>query len=229
MDPLKNAWSKFRSWPMWVQVTCWVVLGVAVLASAIDPDDETATVASDSTTTVPAPVTTTAPSTTTSTVDAAFVRAEASRLCRDAAAASVEQTPGIENELTDENIDALVELGTSSFVEGVEGTPGGDIAIEACQEATRAYFLEVRSTTTTEPPGPATSFTDGTYEVGVDIEAGTYRTANEGGGFCYVDVRDSVGQDAGFIDQQVGEGPKIIQPTEGTFVNSSGCGDWAQS
>ena len=37
--------------------------------------------------------------------------------------------------------------------------------------------------TTTPVPGPATTFGDGTYIVGVDIEPGTYR--NGGAGSCY--------------------------------------------
>jgi hypothetical protein len=82
---------------------------------------------------------------------------------------------------------------------------------------------------TTADPGPATSFGSGTYQAGVDIEAGTYRTPNEGSTFCYVDVRDGIGSDAEFIDQQVGEGPKIIQVAEGLFVNSSDCGTWSLS
>lgn len=65
-------WAKFRSWPLWLQVTCWAFLALVVIGaigSGTDPDEAASTAPTteepDATTTVEPPRTTAAPAPTT--------------------------------------------------------------------------------------------------------------------------------------------------------------------
>ena len=71
-----------------------------------------------------------------------------------------------------------------------------------------------------------TQFDDGTHEVGVDIQAGKYKTAGVGGR-CYWAKLNRAG---GIIDNEFAEGPQtvVIEPTVFTF-KSSGCGTWTKT
>jgi len=75
------------------------------------------------------------------------------------------------------------------------------------------------------PPGPKTSIsTDGTYQVGVDIVPGTYRTA--GGSSCYWARLSSLSTND-IIDNNNSSGPQVvgILPSDKAFLTER-CGAW---
>lgn len=84
-----------------------------------------------------------------------------------------------------------------------------------------------RTVTYTPPPKPA--FSDGMYEVGVDIRAGRYRT-NGGGEFCYWE-RD--GDLRGGLESIIANdnitGGAIVQLDRGEFFKVSGGCDWRRA
>jgi hypothetical protein len=69
------------------------------------------------------------------------------------------------------------------------------------------------------------TFGDGSYQVGVDVQAGTYHT-NGAGDLCYADTTDASGA---ILDQEVQHGPVtfVIDPGANIF-KSSGCGTWTK-
>jgi hypothetical protein len=88
----------------------------------------------------------------------------------------------------------------------------------------------VPPTPTPPPPaGPATTFSDGTFTVGVDIAPGTYRNSSSAGG-CYWErlngfggtFEDIIAIEFAFIRQIV-----TIEPIDIGF-SSEDCGAWSQ-
>jgi hypothetical protein len=78
----------------------------------------------------------------------------------------------------------------------------------------------------TQPPGPATSFGDGTYVVNEDIAPGTYRT--DGGDSCYWERLSGFnGSFDEIIANDLPSGPSLvtIEATDVGFT-SEGCGTW---
>jgi hypothetical protein len=84
----------------------------------------------------------------------------------------------------------------------------------------------VSAPTSTKPPGPATSFSgDGTFRVGVDIQAGTYRS--EGGAACYWErLRGLSGAIEDMITNGVAGPPVQILPSDVAFKTQA-CGSWS--
>jgi hypothetical protein len=87
---------------------------------------------------------------------------------------------------------------------------------------------------TTEPPapaGPATTMAgDGTYEVGVDVVPGKYKTAGSPQGSdsqCYWARVNANGED--IIDNDLGNGPKIVTIKAGELFETQRCGTWTKS
>ena len=82
--------------------------------------------------------------------------------------------------------------------------------------------------TTTPVPGPATTFGDGTYIVGVDIQPGTYR--NEGAGSCYWERLSGFG---GAIDDIISNDNNdaiaiVAIATSDAGFSASRCGTWTR-
>lgn len=83
------------------------------------------------------------------------------------------------------------------------------------------------------PAGPATSFGDGTYVVGTDIAAGTYKTsgpADGGIGMCtWERLRDTSGDAAAIITGDLVQGPSTvtISSSDGAF-ETQGCNTWTK-
>ena len=78
------------------------------------------------------------------------------------------------------------------------------------------------------PPGPKTTIdSDGTYQVGVDIAPGNYRTAGSSG--CYW-ARPSGLDTSDIIDNNNSNGPQVvsIQPTDKAFLTQR-CGTWQKT
>lgn len=85
----------------------------------------------------------------------------------------------------------------------------------------------VTETVTAEPPEPESAFRgDGIYEVGTDIEPGTY-VADAGDGCYWARLSGSDGFDS-IITNHFGAGQTIVTIKEtDRFFETSGCGPWA--
>lgn len=99
---------------------------------------------------------------------------------------------------------------------------------------TRVVEVPGPTVTVTAPPpapeatkasGPKTSFGSGTYEVGVDIEAGKYKTDGTDG--CYW-ARLSSPSSRGIIKNFFGEGPQTVTVKKGEYFESQRCGTWTK-
>ena len=80
------------------------------------------------------------------------------------------------------------------------------------------------------PAGPLTTFGAGTWEVGVDIQPGRYKTTgpDESGLGCYYSrLETGDGSLGDIIDNNISQGPVTvtIQDTDGLF-ETSGCAGW---
>ncbi|MFD5244979.1 hypothetical protein ACFWIW_10570 [Amycolatopsis sp. NPDC058340] len=88
-----------------------------------------------------------------------------------------------------------------------------------------ATTLAAAPPVTTAPPsptGPLTEFGDGTYKVGEDIAAGTYKSP--GGAFCYwARLRNDSGDFGAIITNHAGSGPARVTVKKGEFLEVSGC------
>ena len=157
---------------------------------------------------------------------------ELERLERQRAAA--EASTGTEASTT--GPDPAVE---ESVLRDLEALGAGDIDMEEFQrrqsEIRRAAAGANRLSTAAEASTPRTSFGDGSYEVGVDIAPGTYRTSGptDGSPFCSYARLKTAG--ASYADaSQVLQlenvmGPSVItiQPSDGGFFSQL-CGTWSQ-
>jgi hypothetical protein len=65
---------------------------------------------------------------------------------------------------------------------------------------------------------------DGTYRVGIDMQPGTYRSVDNGGG-CYYDI-SSDANGSNLIDNGFTTGPSLATVGAGQFFSTSDCGDW---
>jgi hypothetical protein len=80
--------------------------------------------------------------------------------------------------------------------------------------------------------GPATSFTDGTFLVGSDIEAGTYKTSGPADDAwvdgCYWERnKDDSGDFESIIANEYQEGPGRVTVGSGEIFKTSGDCEWA--
>ncbi len=78
------------------------------------------------------------------------------------------------------------------------------------------------------PAGPPTSMGDGTWEVGVDVQPGKYKTA--GGSSCYwARLRKNDGGSNDIINNNVGAGPQTVTVNKGEYFKSQRCGAWSKA
>ncbi len=183
-----SAWGRFRSLPYGIQAGIWGLLGLFVGVAAVGGSENNA-----SSPRLPSTTTsTTATLETTVAVDLSFVESEAERLCAEAAAAAVEQTPGVVEELSQENIDLLVESSVNSFGDrdfGDQETRSA--ALRGCRQGASDYLEDLAATTTTQPRGPVEV---GRYSGSADTEtddftvSGTWQLSWEVSGGAGVSV-----------------------------------------
>ncbi|MFC0434171.1 hypothetical protein [Kutzneria buriramensis] len=87
--------------------------------------------------------------------------------------------------------------------------------------------------TTTQPPGPKTQVTNGTFQVGTDIVAGRWKTDGPGAGSlgsCYWErERNDSGDFSAIIANDNISGPTSITVSAGEFVKFDGGCDWSHS
>ncbi len=86
---------------------------------------------------------------------------------------------------------------------------------------------EPASAPTATPSGPATTVDDGTYEVGVDVEPGKYKTP--GSPTCYwARLKENDGSLGDIIDNGFSSGPQVTTLRKGEYFQSQGCETWAK-
>jgi hypothetical protein len=87
--------------------------------------------------------------------------------------------------------------------------------------------------TTTQPPGPKTQVTNGTFQVGTDIVAGRWKTDGPGSGSlgsCYWErERNDSGDFSAIIANDNISGPTSITVSAGEFVKFDGGCAWSHS
>jgi hypothetical protein len=81
-----------------------------------------------------------------------------------------------------------------------------------------------------KPAGPATRIGDGTYEVGVDMAAGRYKTTGDGSiGLCYWErAKDDSGDLGSIISNDLFRGPGSVTVKNGEFAKLSGGCVWTK-
>lgn len=75
------------------------------------------------------------------------------------------------------------------------------------------------------PAGPATTITDGTWTVGADIVAGTYKTTGAGGD-CYWAILKTGSNGADIVNNHVGGGNLRVTLKAGQDFETERCGTW---
>lgn len=87
----------------------------------------------------------------------------------------------------------------------------------------------VTKTVTVSPSGPLAEFRDGLFEVGVDVQPGTYRTDGPDGsnaGGCYWSRTDATGD---LIANGVVNQPGTVTIAAGETIDTAGCLAWRRT
>lgn len=100
-----------------------------------------------------------------------------------------------------------------------------DRAQDALKERERDLDKRQAAVRQEEAAANKSSFSDGVYEVGVDVVAGTYKAG--GGSNCYWARLEAGSQD--ILDNHIGGGQVVATLNEGELFESSGCGEWTKT
>lgn len=101
----------------------------------------------------------------------------------------------------------------------IAGFDRSDVNCVVTFKVTPAFTLS-SSTPPPAPAGPLTTVSDGTYLVGTDMEAGSYKTS--GGKGCYwARLKDDGGQN--IIANNLGDGPARFTTKKGEYVEIARC------
>lgn len=116
-------------------------------------------------------------------------------------------------------------VGTVAGSDSSENTPPATprITVTATQFETKTITQTV---TATPPPGPVAEFSDGLFQVGQDVQPGTYRTQGPNGknaGGCYWTRTAPSGA---VIQNGVVNEPGTISVKSGESIDSAGCLPW---
>ncbi|GAA5120583.1 hypothetical protein [Pseudonocardia adelaidensis] len=81
------------------------------------------------------------------------------------------------------------------------------------------------------PSGPLTTFGPGTFEVGVDIEPGKYKTTGPDGPNCYyARLKTGDGSMGDILDNNNSQGPVTVTIKESDgYFETQGCADWVKA
>lgn len=98
----------------------------------------------------------------------------------------------------------------------------------AVKKAQKAVAARERAVSSTEAAVKANQFEDGTYQVGSDIQAGTYK-ADPGGSCYWARLRDLTGGANSILANGLPSGPTLVTilPSDTAF-ESDGCGTWTK-
>jgi len=119
-------------------------------------------------------------------------------------------------------------LGMIGMAANDDKTPAANAAPTT---AGSTYVPQKEQPKTTAPPapaGPATSIGDGTWTVGVDIVAGTWRPVAAAPDACYWAVLKSGTNGNDIIANDNGGGRPTVTLKDGQDFQSSRCGTWAK-
>ncbi len=81
------------------------------------------------------------------------------------------------------------------------------------------------------PSGPLTTFGPGTWEVGVDIQSGKYKTTGPDGPNCYyARLKNGDGAVGDILDNNNSQGPVTVTIKESDgYFETQGCADWVKA
>jgi len=103
-----------------------------------------------------------------------------------------------------------------------------DLAAQEDQLASQAQDLDAREAEISEAEQTLESSTipDGTWQLGVDYEPGTYRS--EGGGGCYWEKLDAPSGKLGDIIANGGFNPNQTLVIDSPYFHTADCGEWVK-
>lgn len=118
-------------------------------------------------------------------------------------------------EMTDQEIlDKSMEILESAEAD-VDAGIEPDVTIPAVEE------------TEEEPEGPLASIDEGTYLVGEDVKAGSYKTSGPSDGMCYwARNSDDSGELKSIIANDILKGPGRVTLNKGEIFETNGCDTW---
>lgn len=127
-------------------------------------------------------------------------------------------TPGLTREA------AIAELGTSKW---------GPQVMEVVLDAAQRNLCPEKSWATASAPAAAPApptITDGTYEVGVDIEPGKYKSSGTTGYGCYyARLKANDGSLGDIIQNNNSQGPSVVTIKESdSYFETTGCAPWVK-
>lgn len=132
-------------------------------------------------------------------------------------------TPGLTREA------AIAELGTSKW-----GPQVMEVVLDAaqrnlCPEKTWAT-APAAAPAAAEPAPAQTTITAGTYEVGVDIEPGKYKSSGPTGFGCYyARLKTNDGSVGDIIQNNISQGASVVTIKESDgYFETSGCEPWVK-
>jgi hypothetical protein len=114
---------------------------------------------------------------------------------------------------------------------GTRSTPATPSAgASAARTVEAAPLTTFRAPTEAAPVGPLSTFSDGVYEVGRDIHAGSYVAPGAQGPSCYWEraTDPSAGLDAIIANDRTRGGQVLISVKAGEFLKVDGCGTWTK-
>lgn len=127
----------------------------------------------------------------------------------------------------DEASDALNDAGALDVMYAQNNAPMTNRVVSQSpapgtrQRAGEEVYVEL------EPPGPLVEFGAGTWEVGVDVVAGKYKTL--GSDNCYwARLRNNDGSTDDIIDNNIGAGPQTVTIKDGEYFETQRCGTWTR-
>jgi len=116
-----------------------------------------------------------------------------------------------DQEIVDRGLE-IVESASADLEEGIEP----DITVPAAETPVEE-----------EPVGPLTSIGEGTYLVGEDVKAGSYKTAGPTSDMCYWARRsDDSGELDAIIANDIVKGPGRVTLKKGEFFETNSCETW---
>lgn len=126
-------------------------------------------------------------------------------------------------------------IGAVASSTGGGGTTSGPGTAASTSAATAVATVRSAPTSAKTAPvssvtAPPTSFGPGTYEVGVDMAAGRYKTKGTNGLPCYwARSGDDSGELQSLIANGILDGPGSVTVKKGEFFSTSGCKPWVKA
>lgn len=120
----------------------------------------------------------------------------------------------------------ITTIGSTRFGPEVGEVFVSNAEMHLCPENRYASFgTPAASSAPAAAAGPVGSFTAGTFEVGVDIAAGKYKTS--GGDTCYwARLAENDGSSGDILDNGLGAGPQTVTVRDGEYFETQRCGTW---